>query len=45
MPYSPREDLDITRRLIRAGEILGIPVLDHVVIAARGHASIAERGW
>ena len=43
-PEPSREDLEITRRLVRAGEILGIPVLDHVVIARKGHVSIVERG-
>ena len=39
-----REDLELTRRLFKAGELLGIPVLDHVVITSRGYCSIAERG-
>ncbi len=43
-PEPSREDIDITRRLTKAGEILGIPVLDHVVIASRGHASLRESG-
>ena len=30
-PTPTEEDIDITRRLIEAGEILGIRVLDHVV--------------
>jgi hypothetical protein len=34
----------VTRRLARAGEILGIPVLDHVVVAERGYASLQEQG-
>lgn len=44
-PEPSRDDFEITRRLVKAGEILGIPVLDHVVVASRGHVSIAERGW
>ena len=44
-PEPSREDIELTRRLIRAGELLGIPVLDHVVVASRGHVSIAERGF
>ena len=44
-PEPSREDLELTRRLVKAGEILGIAVLDHVVVAKRGHVSIAERGW
>jgi DNA repair protein RadC len=43
-PEPSREDIELTRRLAKAGELLGIPVLDHVVIAARGHCSLAERG-
>ena len=32
----------LTRRLRRAGDLVGIPILDHVVIGAGGYASIAE---
>ena len=38
------EDLEITRRLQDAGEILGIPVLDHLVIGRSGFLSMVERG-
>lgn len=41
-PTPSREDRDITERLMRAGEILGIPVLDHVVVAERGFCSLRE---
>jgi DNA repair protein RadC len=41
-PTPSREDRDITDRLARAGEILGIPVLDHVVVAERGYSSLRE---
>lgn len=27
-----REDRDITRRLVRAGDLMGIPILDHVIL-------------
>lgn len=43
-PEPSREDIELTRRLFKAGELLGIPVLEHVVITANGHSSIAERG-
>lgn len=42
-PEPSREDIEITRRLVKAGEILGIPVVDHVVVARRGHVSVLER--
>lgn len=38
-----REDILITERLIQAGEILGIKVLDHVIIGD-GYASLKEQG-
>lgn len=43
-PEPSREDIELTRRLMRAGELLGINVLDHVVVAGGRHVSIAERG-
>jgi DNA repair protein RadC len=41
-PTPSAEDVELTRRLRAAGELTGIPVLDHVVIASRGFRSIAE---
>jgi DNA repair protein RadC len=41
-PTPSESDLAVTRRLRRAGDLLGIPVIDHVVIGADGYASIAE---
>ncbi len=43
-PTPSAEDREITERLGRAGEILGIRVLDHVVVAERGFASLREEG-
>ena len=43
-PEPSAEDIELTGRLIRAGELLGIPVLDHVIVAAGGHSSIAQHG-
>jgi DNA repair protein RadC len=34
----------LTRRLIKAGEIMGIAVLDHIVLAERGFHSLRECG-
>lgn len=36
------EDLEITEKLIKAGKILGIEVLDHIIIAKKGYCSIAK---
>ena len=38
------DDRDTTRRLVRAGEILGVPCLDHLVIAADSFFSFREHG-
>jgi len=44
-PTPSREDLDLTQRLREVGQLCGISVLDHVVVAQDGFVSIAERGW
>jgi len=39
------EDIAITGRLVRAGKLLGIPVLDHIIMAQGGkHISMKARG-
>jgi DNA repair protein RadC len=38
------EDLDITKRLRQSGDILGIPVLDHLVFSETGYFSFVEHG-
>jgi DNA repair protein RadC len=43
-PDPSGEDREVTRRLARAGEILGIRVLDHVIVAERGYHSFGEAG-
>ncbi len=43
-PTPSREDREVTIRLSRAGEILGVRVLDHVVLAERGYCSLREEG-
>lgn len=43
-PTPSPEDESLTARLRQAGDLLGIRVLDHVVLAQGGWASLAERG-
>jgi DNA repair protein RadC len=43
-PTPSPEDREVTARLVRAGEILGVRVLDHVVVAERGYCSLREQG-
>jgi len=39
------EDICITERLVNAGKIIGIAVLDHVIIGDDGYTSMFERGY
>ncbi|HSA34157.1 MAG TPA: JAB domain-containing protein [bacterium] len=38
------EDLDVTKRLVESGRLLGIEVLDHVIITADSHYSFRQAG-
>ena len=42
-PEPSEEDLTITKRLVEVGELVGIGVLDHVIVAARGVVSFRAR--
>jgi DNA repair protein RadC len=42
-PEPSEEDLSITRRLVEVGELVGIAVLDHVIVASRGLVSFRSR--
>jgi DNA repair protein RadC len=37
------EDVNLTKRLVDAGELLGIPVLDHIIVSDRGYTSLKSR--
>lgn len=39
-----REDIEITKRLKDAGELLGIRVLDHLIVGEAGYYSFANNG-
>jgi DNA repair protein RadC len=43
-PEPSRDDETVTRRLVRAGELVGIDVLDHLVVAGERWVSLARRG-
>ena len=38
------EDIEFTRAVGRAGEIIGIELYDHVIVSDSGYASLRERG-
>jgi len=44
-PQPSPEDIVLTRRLVEAGELLGIPVLDHIVIGDNRFVSLKEKGY
>lgn len=39
------EDARLTRQLMEVGDLLGIPLLDHVVVAQSGYYSFADHGF
>jgi DNA repair protein RadC len=43
-PEPSADDLALTARLREVGLLVGIPVLDHVIVAAEGYVSLADRG-
>ena len=43
-PAPSDDDIALTKRLIRAGDLMGIVVLDHVIVAENSYASLRERG-
>ncbi len=44
-PEPSAEDRATTRRLVRAGRLLGVELLDHVVCGAGRYVSFLEQGW
>jgi len=38
------EDCALTKRLVRAGELLGIRVLDHIIVTEEGYLSMKQAG-
>lgn len=43
-PEPSREDCRITQQLVEAGQLMGIPIHDHLIITSDGYTSLAERG-
>ncbi|MBU5248164.1 DNA repair protein RadC, partial [Bacillus halotolerans] len=44
-PQPSREDLEVTKRLVEVGKIVGIEVLDHVIIGHEKYISLKEKGY
>lgn len=43
-PAPSTEDIEVSKRLVEAGKIMGIEVLDHVIIGESKYCSLKERG-
>ena len=41
-PEPSKEDIQVTNRLVKAGEIIGIEVLDHIILGDRTYKSLKE---
>lgn len=39
-----RDDVEFTQAISKAGELLGIPLYDHLIVSRRGFISLKERG-
>jgi len=44
-PNPSRDDIDITRRLVETGRVIGINVIDHIVISDAAYLSLMEKGY
>jgi len=41
-PTPSRDDIELTKRLINGGEILGVPVMDHIITGDNNYISLKE---
>jgi DNA repair protein RadC len=39
-----RDDVEFTRTMARAGELMGISLYDHIIVSRRGYVSLKEKG-
>ena len=44
-PTPSREDIEVTKRLLESGKILGIDLLDHIIIGDKQYVSLKEKGY
>lgn|SRR5699024_4399666 len=44
-PTPSKEDIQVTRRLVEAGKIVGIELLDHLIIGSHSYVSLKEKGY
>lgn len=44
-PGPSREDIEVTKRLVECGKIIGIEILDHLIIGDKKFVSLKEKGY
>jgi DNA repair protein RadC len=44
-PTPSREDIEVTKRLVECGRIIGIDILDHLIIGEKKFISLKEKGY
>ena len=44
-PTPSKEDIEVTKRLVKSGEIIGVQVLDHLIIGDNKYVSLKEKGY
>ena len=44
-PSPSKEDIDVTKRLIECGRLIGIEILDHLIIGEKKYVSLKEKGY
>jgi DNA repair protein RadC len=44
-PTPSRQDIEVTERAVKAGEIVGVQLLDHIIIGRPGYVSLKEKGY
>ncbi|SPU37942.1 DNA repair protein RadC [Lysinibacillus capsici] len=45
VPTPSTEDIEVTKRIVEAGYIIGIELIDHVIIGDHQYISLKEKGY
>lgn len=40
-----KEDIEVTKRLVEAGKLMGIELLDHIIVGDNRYTSLKEKGY
>ncbi len=43
-PEPSQDDIELTRRLVQAGEIMGLDIIDHIIVCENDFTSLKEKG-